>query len=93
MTATPDLGPESGLLARLSASRWGKLGIQLLRWGVPLALLVIIGRRLSQLGWEEIWIARPADTGFYILLVLQFFLQPFGDYFVYRNLWGGDTRP
>jgi hypothetical protein len=93
MTAEPDLGPESGLLARLSASRWGKLGITLLRWGIPLALLAIIGRRLSQLGWGEIWIARPANPGFYVLLALQFFLQPFGDYFVYRNLWGGANTP
>ena len=93
MTAAPDLGPESGFLARLAASRWGKLGIQMLRWGIPLGLLVIIGRRLSQLGWQEIWIARPIHPGFYILLVLQFFLQPFGDYFVYRNLWGRANTP
>jgi hypothetical protein len=93
MTAAPDIGPQSGLLARLAASRAGRFGLLLLRWGIPLALLVIIGRRLSELGWREIWIARPANPGFYILLVLQFFLQPFGDYFVYRNLWGGTNTP
>jgi hypothetical protein len=93
MTADPDLGPESGVMARLTASRWGRLGVPLLRWGIPIALLTIIGHRLSQLGWREIWIARPANPGFYILLVLQFFLQPFGDYFVYRNLWGGANTP
>jgi hypothetical protein len=27
------------------------------------------------------------------LLVAQFFLQPFGDYFVYRNLWGRANTP
>ncbi len=84
---TPDLGPESGLLARLKASRTGKLAILLVRWGIPLALLVIIAQRLGQLGWREIWLARPAHWGFYILLVAQFFMQPFGDYFVYRGLW------
>ena len=93
MTATPDLGPESGLLARLASSRAGRLGIQILRWGIPLALLVIIGRRLTALGWGEIWTARPSNPGFYILLVLQFFLQPFGDYLVYRNLWGRTNTP
>jgi hypothetical protein len=87
MTAAPDLGPESGLLARLAAHRWSRVLLQLLRWGIPIALLVIIGRRLTELGWREIWIARPGAVGFYVLLVLQFFLQPFGDYFVYRNLW------
>ena len=93
MTSAPDLGPESGLLARLTASRWGKLGLQLLRWGIPIVLLVIIGHRLTQMGWREIWIARPGNPGFYILLVLQFFLQPFGDYLVYRNLWGEENTP
>ena len=48
-------------------------GMQLLRWGIPLALLVIIGRRLTELGWREIWIARPANPGFYILLVAAVF--------------------
>ncbi len=93
MTPEPDLGPPSGLVARLAASRAGRLVVQLLRWGIPAALLVIIGRRLTELGWGEIWTARPGNPGFYILLVLQFFLQPFGDYLVYRNLWGGANTP
>ncbi|MEI7789924.1 MAG: hypothetical protein WCJ15_02010 [Alphaproteobacteria bacterium] len=93
MTVAPDIGPEAGLLARLAASRAGRFGIFLLRWGIPAALLLIIGRRLTELGWREIWTARPANPGFYLLLVLQFFLQPFGDYFVYRNLWGGTSTP
>ncbi len=54
---------------------------------------MIIGRRLTQLGWHEIWLARPGAAGFYVLLVLQFFLQPFGDYFVYRGLWGRANTP
>lgn len=93
MTVEPDLGPESGLVARLTASRAGRLAVQLLRWGIPAALLFIIGRRLTELGWREIWSARPANAGFYLLLVLQFFLQPFGDYLVYRNLWGAANTP
>ena len=93
MTAAPDLGPESGMLARLAASPAGRLGIQVLRWGIPLALLAIIGHRLTALGWREIWSARPLNPGFYLLLVLQFFLQPFGDYLVYRNLWGRANTP
>ena len=93
MTFAPDLGPQSGLLARLAAHRWSRLFVKFLRWGIPALLLVIIGRRLTQLGWHEIWIARPGAAGFYVLLVLQFFLQPFGDYFVYRNLWGRANTP
>lgn len=93
MSAAPDLGPESGMLARLAASRAGRIATLLLRWGIPLALLFIIGRRLTDLGWSGIWQARPANVGFYLLLAAQFFLQPFGDYFVYRNLWSGQTPP
>lgn len=93
MTAAPDLGPESGLLARLKAHPLGRLGVQLLRWLIPIALLVIIGRRLTELGWREIWVARPGNPFFYVLLVAQFLIQPFGDYFVYRNLWGRDSTP
>ena len=65
----------------------------MLRWAIPVALLFIIGRRLAELGWREIWIARPGAVGFYVLLVLQFFIQPFGDYLVYRNLWGRANTP
>jgi hypothetical protein len=97
MTSAPDLppnlGPESGLLARLAAHRWSRIGLQVLRWAIPVALLLIIGRRLAELGWREIWIARPGAIGFFVLLVLQFFIQPFGDYLVYRNLWGAANTP
>ena len=93
MTSAPDLGPQSGLLARLAAHRWSRLGVTFLRWGIPALLLIIIGRRLTELGWREIWIARPGAIGFYVLLVLQFFIQPFGDYLVYRNLWGRANTP
>ena len=53
----------------------------LLRWALPLFLLAIIGRRLTQLGWHDIWIARPSNPGFYVLLAAQFFIQPWGDYY------------
>jgi hypothetical protein len=92
MTA-PDLAPPAGFLARLKTSALGRLSIKLLQWGIPLLLLAIIGRRLSQLGWGEIWAARPASPGFYLLLVAQFFLQPLGDYLVYRNLWRENRPP
>jgi hypothetical protein len=93
MSAAPDLGPESGLLARLAASRMGRAATLLLRWGIPLALLVIIGRRLTEIGWGELWRARPINAGFYLLLVAQFFLQPLGDLLVYRMMWGANHAP
>lgn len=93
MNGSSTLGPESGWLASLATSRLGRVGIAILRWGIPLALLAIIGRRLTELGWAEVWRARPGHAGFYLLLVAQFFLQPFGDYFVYRNIWGRLQTP
>ena len=93
MTAAPDLGPESGLLERLRGHPVSRRGLQLLRWLIPVVLLIIIGRRLTELGWREIWGARPGNLFFYVLLVAQFLIQPFGDYFVYRNLWGQDCTP
>jgi hypothetical protein len=89
----PDLAPEAGVFARLKHSVVGRLSLKLLQWGIPLALLAVIGHRLTQLGWREIWAARPANPGFYMLLVAQFFLQPLGDYLVYRNLWGRNRPP
>jgi hypothetical protein len=93
MTAEPDLGPPAGLVAQLATSSWGRWLLGLLRWAVPLLLLAIIGPRLTQLGWRDIWIARPSNLGFYVLLVVQFFIQPWGDYLVYRNLWGAAFTP
>ena len=93
MTAAPDLGPESGLLARLTASPVGKRALQVVRWSIALALLFIIGCRLTELGWRQIWTARPSSLLFYMLLLAQFFVQPSGDFFIYRNLWGAGNYP
>jgi len=82
-----------GPLAPLAASRPGRIVLQIARWAVPVVLLVLLGRRLSQLGWHEIWTARPDSLLFYVFLVLQFFLQPWGDYLIYRNLWGKTGLP
>jgi len=93
MTAAPDLGPEAGLLAQIKAHPLARHVARILRWGIPVILLAIIGWRLTELGWREIWVARPGNPFFYVLLVLQFLIQPFGDYFVYRNLWGRSSTP
>ena len=72
---------------------WVKRTLYVLRWVFPIVLIVIVGMRLSELGWAEMWAARPGHIGFYLLLVAQFFIQPFGDFLVYRNLWGAANRP
>jgi hypothetical protein len=73
--------------ARLNA-RWGKTASHVLRWGVPILLLAILGYSLTQLGWSHIWDGRPHALSFYLVLVLPFFIQPVADLIIYRNLLG-----
>jgi hypothetical protein len=73
--------------ARLNA-RWGKTASHVLRWGVPILLLAILGYSLTQLGWSHICDARPHALSFYLVLVLPFFIQPVADLIIYRNLLG-----
>jgi hypothetical protein len=75
------------IAARLNA-RWGKTASHVLRWGVPILLLAILGYSLTQLGWSHIWDARPHALSFYLVLVLPFFVQPVADLIIYRNLLG-----
>jgi hypothetical protein len=69
-------------------ARWGKAASHVLRWGIPILLLAILGYGLTQLGWSHIWDARPRALGFYLVLVLPFFVQPVADLVIYRNLLG-----
>ena len=75
-------------MRRSSATAGAGWRCRLLRWIVPVFLLAFVGYRLTQLGWHQIWNARPAGIGFYLLIILQFFIQPLGDLVIYRNLWG-----
>src|SRR5579864_8604817 len=66
---------------------WSRVGLTLLRWSVPLVLLVLLGYRLTQIGWAEMWSARPGRFVFYLVLPLIFFAQPAADLLIYRFLW------
>jgi hypothetical protein len=75
-------------------ARWVKLTLHALRWIVPISLLVYLSYSLTQLGWGHVWDARPRAPGFYLVLLLQFFIQPAADLVIYRNLLGiGPTLP
>jgi hypothetical protein len=63
-----------------------KFALQLLRWGTPVILLSFLGYQLTRIGWAEIWHSKPTAWGFYILLMLPFFVQPIADLLIYRNL-------
>jgi hypothetical protein len=69
-------------------TRWGKVTLHVLRWSVPIFLLAFLGYSLTQVGWGHVWDARPRALGFYLVLCLQFFVQPVADLMIYRNLLG-----
>jgi hypothetical protein len=58
------------------------------RWLIPIFLLAFVGYSLTQVGWGHVWDARPRALGFYLVLLLQFFIQPIADLLIYRNLLG-----
>ncbi len=80
------------MLRQLAAAkldtRWGRVAHNFVRWGIPLLLLALVGYGLTQIGWGKIFAARPSSLLFYLVLALPFFVQPFGDLIVYRNLLG-----
>jgi len=87
-----DIAPQE-FFETITSNRYGRWTLQLIRWAIPVFLLIFLGRRLTQLGWHELWTARPDSYFFYVFLVLQFFLQPLGDYLIYRNLWRKTRLP
>jgi len=75
------------IAARLIA-RWGKTASHVLRWGVPILLLAILGYSLTRIGWTHVWSARPRVFSFYFVLLFPFFVQPVADFIIYRSLLG-----
>lgn len=75
------------VLALLSMRSHVRRLVSLVRWSVPLILVVILGYRFTTIGWSEIWQSRPGSTAFYLVLALSFFVQPLADLLIYRNLW------
>jgi len=67
-------------------TRWGRTVQHVVRWTVPILLLAIVARSLTQIGWLQVWNARPGALGFYLVLFLPFFIQPLADLVIYRNL-------
>jgi hypothetical protein len=84
----PDLRVERTLFEALERHRWSRLMLETVRWTLPIFLLAFVGYRLTQLGWHRLWNARPTSIWFYLLIALQFFVQPVADLMIYRNLWG-----
>jgi hypothetical protein len=60
---------------------------------VPGILLAYLTYRLTQIGWVQVWQARPRNWLYYLVLAVSFFVQPAADLLVYRNLWRITGRP
>ncbi len=85
-TRLKELGLRLKAPAQAFYARWGKFLRPLLRWGVPLLLLALVGYGLTHVGWSNIYAARPTAVSFYLVVLVPFFVQPTADYLIYRNL-------
>lgn len=74
-------------ISHFAGTRAGRTGLLTLRWAVPVLLLTLLGYSLTQIGWGDMWAARPGHFGFYLVLPLIFFAQPVADLAIYRYLW------
>jgi hypothetical protein len=90
MGEVPAASPLPAWLMRLAAVRhkpWfapaGRMAARLFTVAVTALLLW----QLTQLGWERLWRERPTGAGFYLVLVLLYFVQPLGEWVVFRRLW------
>jgi len=72
----------------LLETHWGKRVVHLARWAVPTLLIAYLAWRLSRIGWQAVWQARPGALAFYATALISFYVQPIGDLFIYRNLLG-----
>lgn len=73
------------VIATLSV-RWRRSALQVLRWGIPIVLVLFLAYSLTQIGWIRVWDARPRFLSFYLVLLLPFFVQPTADLIIYRYL-------
>jgi hypothetical protein len=80
---------QSALTALLSSGR-AKF---VLRWTRRLFLgvmLLFLGFKLTQLGWEKIWHALPTSPLFYLIFLVAYFVLPLAETLIYRRSWKFD---
>jgi hypothetical protein len=83
-----------GIFALVNAkTSWLSPAGKVLRRVVPLLLLIYLAYAFTQLGWTQIWSARPRFWVFYALLPWAYFLPAIFEMLIYRNLWGTKNSP
>lgn len=55
--------------------------------GVMLAMLAYLVWRLSMIGLDQLWAARPTTKLFYLLVLLAYLVLPVADTLIYSRLW------
>jgi len=57
-------------------------------WLLMLAVAAYLVVRLQDIGWTELWAARPSSPAYYALVILAYLVLPVADTLIYRRLWG-----
>ena len=63
-----------------------------LRWIVPIIFLILLIRSLSNIGWIQVWYAKPKNPLFYFLQIFTYILLPISEWIIYRRLLTRDSR-
>lgn len=57
-------------------------------WLVTFAIVAWIVIQLRQIGWVDVWRARPDAWQFYALCLVSYVVLPIADVLIFRRLWG-----
>jgi hypothetical protein len=68
----------------------GKRILRILRACIFILIIIYLGNKLFQLGWQAIWDHLPMQISFYLLFLLLYFSIPVTELFLYRLFWKYD---
>jgi len=78
--------PEIASAAWARWTGWERKTGRWLQWVVPVLLVAYLAYSLAKIGLIPIWTARPTSPAFYFCLIAPFFIPPYADALIYRNL-------
>jgi len=75
-------------------SERGKFLLKILRILFLIGIITFLLYQLSQIGWEELWLAMPRQVGFYVIFLILYFTLPITEQYIYRlslnfSFWEG----
>ena len=73
-------------------SRWGQRVRKTGSWLFVTGIVAWLAYQLADIGWAEVWAARPRTPWFYVLWALLYFQLPFVETLIYRTVWGVPAR-